>query len=257
MRPMEGRLTKQSKFQKSNADWALFLDFDGTLVDIAPSPESVHVPRELPTLLGHLDAALGGALAIVTGRSIEAIDAYLAPLRPITAGVHGAELRLGREQIISTALPLPPAAVEAISALSNKVDGVRIEIKRSSLAVHFRSNPAAGPEIEEELRRVLIDGASGFIIRPGRMVYELLPSHVSKGGAIDALLELPLFFGRRPIVIGDDLSDETAFAAAQRRGGLAFTVAGEHFSRDNADFESPLEVRSWLGAFAARFGSHD
>lgn len=194
-------------------------------------------------------------MAIVTGRSIEAIDGYLAPLRPITAGVHGAELRLGHEQIISTARPLPPAAVEAVSALSKNVSGVKLEIKRSSLAVHYRSNPAVGPEIEQELRRVLTDRVSGFIIRPGRMVYEVLPSHVSKGGAIDALLELPLFFGRRPLVIGDDRSDETAFEAAERRGGLAFTVAGEHFSRDSADFESPLDVRAWLAAFAARFGA--
>jgi trehalose 6-phosphate phosphatase len=250
---MEGLLTKRFDLQKWNTDWALFLDFDGTLVDIAPSPESIHVPRELPALLGRLDAALGGALAIVTGRSIEAIDGYLAPLRPITAGSHGAEIRLGREPIVCAAQPLPPAAVEAVSALSKKVSGARIEIKRSSIAVHYRSNPEAGPEIEKELQSVLKDPLSGFIISAGRMVYEVLPSHVSKGSAVETLLELPQFIGRRPLVIGDDRSDETAFKAVERRGGVALTVAGEHFSNSTADFEKPSDVRAWLAAFAARF----
>lgn len=190
----------------------------------------------------------------MTGRSIESIDGYLAPLQLITAGVHGAEIRLGQEPIISTAQPLPPAAIEAVLALGENVHGARVEFKRSSLAVHYRSCPQAGPEIEEALRRVLSPW-SGLIIRPGRMVYEVLPSHVSKGGAIDALLQLPQFSSRRPLVIGDDRSDETAFEAAKRRGGFAFTVAGEHNSPDCADFESPSEVRAWLTAFAARFGA--
>jgi trehalose 6-phosphate phosphatase len=252
---MEGLLTKRFDLQKSNRDWALFLDFDGTLVDIAPSPESIHVPRELPSLLGRLDAAVGGALAIVTGRSIETIDGYLAPLRPITAGAHGAEIRLGHEPILAAAPPLPPAAVEAISALSKKVGGASVEIKRSSIAVHYRSNPEAGPVIEEELRRVLTEPMSGFVITAGRMVYEVLPSQVSKGNAVETILELPQFLGRLPLVIGDDRSDETAFKVAERYGGTALTVAGEHFSIETADFERPSEVRAWLAEFAARFGA--
>ncbi len=206
-------------------------------------------------MLARLDNALCGAVAIVTGRSIDSIDLYLAPWRPVTAGAHGAEIRLGGEAIVQAAQPLPPEAVATVSALRGKVQGVKIEIKRSSIAVHYRSNPGAGPRIEHELRHALRGELSNFIILPGKMVYEIVPSHVSKGRAVEALLQLPQFSGRRPLMIGDDRSDEAAFRAAEQRGGLALTVAGEHFPKESADFSQPSEVRAWLTAFAASLGA--
>ncbi len=254
IRLMEAELAKKSNPQKTNAGWALFLDFDGTLVDIAPSPESVEVPEDLPALLARLDNVLSGAVAIVTGRSIDAIDLYLAPWRPVTAGAHGAEIRMGREKIVQAAKSLPPEWVAAVSALCGKVQGASIEIKRSSISVHYRSNPGAGPRIEDELRQALRGELGDFVILPGRMVFEIMPSHVSKGRAVETLLELPQFSGRRPLMIGDDRSDEAAFRAAEQRGGLALTVAGEHFPKESADFSRPSEVRDWLAAFAASLG---
>lgn len=135
-------MTKKSNF-KTNAGWALFLDFDGTLVDIAPSQESIHVPEELPALLARGDNALGGALAIVTGRPIETVDAHLAPFRPIIAGGHGAEFHLGHERISLSAWPLPAAIIEVVSSLSRKFEGASIEAKRSSMSIHYRTSGLA------------------------------------------------------------------------------------------------------------------
>lgn len=240
---------KQGRRQKS--DWALFLDFDGTLVDIAPSPTSIQIPEELPSLLARLSAALSGAVAIVTGRSVTDLERYVAPTRPAIAGAHGAELRIAPGRFIATAAPIPPRAIDAVFDLCKGLDGVAVEIKRSSIAVHYRSNPEAAPLIEDGLRRLLGEGLEDFALRPGRKVYELVPAHVSKGAAIEALVRFPPFKGRRPLVIGDDSMDETAFEAAEKLGGMGLKVAGEHFSRDVADFDNPSEVRGWLAVFAA------
>jgi trehalose 6-phosphate phosphatase len=251
---MEARMRVSANRQK-NSGWAFFLDFDGTLVDIAPSPESIQVPGDLRALLARLSLALGGAVAIVTGRSVANLDAYLAPLHLAIAGGHGTELRVGRSQHISAAAPMSSGAVSAVRALGKKFEGVSVEVKPSSIAVHYRSNPDIGPEIEAGLRRLLRGGLEDFVICPGRKVYEILPSHVSKGAAIEALLNFPQFQSRRPLFIGDDLSDQSGFDAAERLGGMGLRVAGEHFPKETADFDEPSEVRDWLATFAANLGA--
>jgi trehalose 6-phosphate phosphatase len=250
---LEGRLTKSDKQVK--AGWALFLDFDGTLIDIAPTPEAIRVPDDLPSILERLNRALDGALAIVTGRSVNDLERHLAPSRLVIAGAHGAELRLAPDRFASTAAPISPAVVAAASALSERFDGVKVEVKGRSIAVHYRANPEAGPAIERDLRALLSESHSEITICPGRKVHELVPAHVSKGAAIETLLRFPPFHGRRPLVIGDDFTDESAFQAAERNGGLGLRVAGEHFSKDIADFNEPSEVRDWLAVFAASFRS--
>lgn len=237
------------------AGWALFLDFDGTLVDIAPSPGSIRTPEDLPALLERVSVAVGGAMAIVTGRSVGDIDSYLNPLHVVVAGGHGAEIRVGPNELVCAASPISPSMVDAVRALSTRFEGTSVEIKRSSIAVHYRSNPGAGGALEGELRRLLSEKYDDFSVCMGRKVCELVPSHVCKGAAIKALLTLPQFQGRRPIVIGDDLSDESAFAIAESLGGVALKVAGEHFSPEAADFREPSEVRDWLASFAAGLGA--
>jgi len=230
---------------------ALFLDLDGTLIDIAPRPDEVRVPADLAPLLARLSAALGGALAIITGRSLAEIDRILAPLRLVGAGVHGSEYRMQVDGPIETFTePLDPAVIEAVSRLVNLDRGIVIELKHGSIAVHYRMAPAARPLLEAELQRILAGGSDHLILCQGRSVIEVVPRHISKGAALDSLLRLPAFRGRRPVMIGDDVSDQSALECAVRLSGQALRVAGEYFQLQDADFDGPAAVRAWLSTLA-------
>jgi trehalose 6-phosphate phosphatase len=234
------------------SDCALFLDLDGTLIDIAPAPDLVRVPTELVPLLGRLSAALEGAVAIISGRPIADINRFLDPLRPAAAGVHGAQLRtsVGGE-VLLTVGPMDPVVASAVGRLAELHPGVVIEPKVHSIAVHYRQAPAVEPQIEAALRRIVADSPDHFILCPGRCVIEVVPRHVSKGAALEAFLALPPFKGRRPVMVGDDVPDESALLAAERHGGRGLRVAGEHFGR-GADFNGPHQVRAWLASVASR-----
>lgn len=232
---------------------ALFLDFDGTLVDIAPTPDAVVVPPELPELLRRLEAALGGALAIVSGRRIADIDRFLAPLRLVVAGGHGAEYRTGPDAIARpTAPPIDAGLVAEVVALARRTPGLLIEPKEATLAVHYRGIPESAAAVEAALRQILDDGPDHLELSHGRRVFEICPRQISKGSAVDLLCTLPDFRGRRAIMIGDDFTDESAFAAVERTGGRGLRVAGETFARAIADFADPSAVRRWLWTFLGR-----
>lgn len=234
---------------------AIFLDVDGTLIDIAPTPDSVVVPEDLVATLARLSRALGGAVAIVTGRPAAEVDRFLTPLRPLVAGVHGAEMRVALDgEIEEMADALDPSVIAAVSKLADIHPGVIVEPKGASIAVHYRLAGAVGPAIETELRRILAATPDHAELCPGRKVVEIVPRHISKGGALKAFMNLPAFRGRRPIMIGDDVSDQSAFAAAQELGGQGLRVAGEYFRREDADFESPSRVRAWLSTLAQGLG---
>jgi trehalose 6-phosphate phosphatase len=234
-------------------DIALFLDFDGTLVEIATRPGDVAPSKGLIDLLEGLDRALGGAVAIVTGRSIADLDGFLAPATFVAAGLHGAEYRTSRAEIARpVATPIDPVLIAAVCRLEEILPGVRVEAKGATISVHWREAPGVERPLAAELDRILRDGPSHLEISRGRKVFEICPRHVSKGAAIDVLTGLAAFRGRRPIMIGDDVSDESAFVAAERLGGIGFRVRGETFGRDIADFASPRQVREWLSVLLAR-----
>ena len=213
---------------------ALFLDLDGTLIDIAQTPDGVFIPNDLVALLDNLTYRLDGALAIVTGRPIADIDRFLAPLAPVAAGIHGAELRTAcHGEIELGGEPIDATVVDAVRRLAKTEVGIVVETKRVSIAVHYRLAPSAKPRIEASLRRILDDGPDHLILCPGRKVFEIVPRHVSKGAALETLLALPAFRGRQPVMIGDDVSDQSAFEASRspRRswpqgGGRAFRPGG-------------------------------
>jgi trehalose 6-phosphate phosphatase len=237
-------------------DWALFLDFDGTLVDITAEPGSVAVPGDLSTLLSRLSKGLKSALAVVTGRPIADVDNFLSPLKPIAAGVHGAELRLtAGGEISRLAEQLDPALVSNVLRLGQIDPGVMIEPKGMSIAVHYRSALPAQAAIRKEIERLLATSRDRLEVCAGRKVFEIVPRDISKGMALERILALPTFSGRRPVMIGDDASDQSAFDAALRLGGLALKVAGEHFTQDEADFAGTADVRAWLAALALRLGA--
>ncbi|MBC5763546.1 trehalose-phosphatase [Ramlibacter albus] len=202
---------------------ALFLDFDGTVVDIAPNPEAVQVPDGLIDHLRWLHTYLGGAVAVISGRPIEQIDDFLAPLKLPVAGVHGAERRgaSGEVTLLSTH---PLDAVEhAARSLAARHPGLLVENKRGSIALHYRQAPQLEAECLDTMRAA-VEKSPGLTLLRGKMVVEAKPGGASKGRAIEAFMKEPPFAGRTPIFIGDDITDEVGFSTVQNAGGLGIKV---------------------------------
>lgn len=231
----------------SNPDrWAVFLDIDGTLIDVAPEPDAVHVPPGLPVLLAGLDSALGGALALNTGRELSVVDSLLKPLRLSASGVHGAELRLRPQDGVEILAPrVPRQLTEALRDAVGPSDTILVEDKRVGVAVHYRKVPDAVEFLGTAISDVIRDWPE-YQLKGGRMIYEIIPRGFSKATAIARFLQHGPFRERLPLVIGDDRGDEPAIALAKSRGGAAFTVAGEYFQTREADFSGTAAVRSAL-----------
>lgn len=217
---------------------AIFLDIDGTLLDIAPSPQAVVVPAGLVQSLTRLRETLGGALAFVSGRALGEIDRLFAPLHTAAAAEHGAVVRLPNGAIEEAPVKVPPAWRTVLSQLADRYPGVLIEEKAHSIVTHYRLAPEAEPVVRRTVSAIAA-GVPGFDVLPARMAYEICGRDVSKGAAVRRLMTIPPFAGRKPIYIGDDVTDEPAIAAAQEAGGLGLHVA--------RDFNGqPSRVRSWV-----------
>jgi trehalose 6-phosphate phosphatase len=227
---------------------ALFLDFDGTLVDLAPQPDAVIVPAGLVSALGTLNNYLGGALALISGRPIEQIDAYLRPLTLPAAGVHGIERR-GADGTITLLTTHPLEQVEqAALELAARHPGLRVENKRGSIALHYRQAPELEPLCLQVMQEA-VDRSPGLTLLRGKMVAEAKPGGASKGHAIEAFMQEAPFAGRRPLFIGDDCTDEIGFSAVQGLQGLGVKV-GEGPSIAWGRLESPALFRQQLQAAA-------
>lgn len=250
----EGRLEvgRRAHAVLANPDrYALFVDIDGTLLAVAPTPEAVHVPAGLTQLMDSVKRGLGGAVAVLTGRRIADADRLLGPWRFVAAGVHGTEMREEPGGAIATLAPeMPPGVVEAMTRIGGLAAGILVEHKGSGVAVHYRNAPLAYRVLESEVAAVVAASSYDLVLRKGRKVLEAVPRGYSKGTALTAIAARAPFKGRRPIMIGDDVGDESAFAAAERLGGLGLRVAGEHFSPDIADFGGVESVRAWLQALS-------
>lgn len=232
---------------------ALFLDFDGSLVDLAPQPEAVIVPSGLIATLGAIHRYLGGALALISGRPIEQIDGFLRPLQLPVAGVHGTERRSadGTVTLLSTH-PLQEVE-DAAHALAALHPALRVENKRGSVALHYRQ----APELERlclEIMQAAVDGSPGLTLLRGKMVAEAKPGGASKGHAIEAFLKEAPFAGRMPVFVGDDVTDEVGFSTVQRLHGLGIKV-GEGATVAWQRLASPAALRYQLqAAMAAKAG---
>lgn len=230
---------------------ALFLDCDGTLLEIAPTPGEVRVPPGLVALLERLSGGLGGALAVLTGRQLAEIDVLLAPAKLVGAGVHGAELRITSGGDVSrVASTLPQSLVNAVVQRTQKLPGIIAEPKGPGLAVHYRLAPHLKEAVEAELRLLLTQYPDGLVLCPGRQLFEIIPAGHSKGTALETILGLPQFAGRRPIMIGDDMGDIPALAAAHRLGGAGLRVGGEQFGHEDVELQNPSQVIAWLERLA-------
>ncbi len=235
------------------AQCALFLDVDGTLLDIAPTPGEVVVPAGLPELLLRVAKGLGGAFAILTGRQLAEIDALLAPAKFVGGGVHGAELRTTPGgPIVRVATALPEPLVAELTSLADRLPGIIAEPKGPGLAIHYRQNPDLKPVVESEIRTLIARFRDDLVLCPGRKLFEVIPEGLSKGTALERLAALPEFAGRMPVMIGDDAGDVPALAAAEKLGGVGLRVAGGHFGRTDVDLHGPEDVAAWLGKLAER-----
>jgi trehalose 6-phosphate phosphatase len=217
---------------------ALFLDFDGTLVEIAPRPEAVTVPPSLPPLLERLSRRLDGALAVVSGRPVAQLDLHL-PVPIAKVGDHGAALRAGSGGPVSAPqLPVPPQTWrDQAEAVAAAFPGALVEHKTHGLVIHYRLAPEAS-EAAHRLLTTLVEGDEAFTLMPARMAWEVKPRAVSKGTAVATLLAQPPFAGRLPVFVGDDVTDEAGMAAAEAAGGIGLKLQDA--------FGTPAAFRDWL-----------
>ncbi|HTW54474.1 MAG TPA: trehalose-phosphatase [Stellaceae bacterium] len=228
----------------------LFLDVDGTLLDIAPRPEAVKVTAELLSDLAAAEAALDGALALVSGRPIAELDRLFAPLRLAASGVHGAELRRRPDGAVTrlAAGQLGDDAWDKLYRLLANFPGSYAENKGVSFAVHY---PDPGTDIAQlegalgSLMGRLASAGEPLHLLAGHAVFELQLRGFDKGRAIRRFMKLPPFAGRRPVFIGDDKIDQAGFETAVKLGGLAYAV-GIDMPGVSGKFANPDAVRGWL-----------
>jgi trehalose 6-phosphate phosphatase len=231
---------------------SLFVDADGTLLDIAPTPDEASASVELLDVLARVQRALDGALAIVSGRRIEDLDRLFSPLKLPASGIHGAQMRIMQSgPILDAGAPdISPLLDNAVRAAMLRYPGVLIEDKGKALAVHWRGAVETSEAIHRDLMRIL-GAASGpnLMIMRGHCVYEIKTASINKGDAVRAFMRTAPFAGRKPVFVGDDTTDIPAFAAATALGGLAFAV-GEPMPGAERFFAGPREVRAWLSSLA-------
>ena len=228
-------------------DWALFLDVDGTILSIAPTPAAVSVPERAIRALGALKERLGGALALVSGRSIADLDRLFAPLRLPLAGIHGAERReaCGHEHRHDFAVALAPAK-QLLSAWTEAHAGSLLEDKSVALALHYRG----APELESSARRAvslaLAAAGSSFQLQEGKKVLEIKARTVSKGRAIAEFMREEPFAGRVPVFLGDDLTDEDGFEMVNGLGGHSIAVGVNRRTHARWHLDDERQVLDWL-----------
>lgn len=234
------------EFDRTNA---LFLDLDGTLLEIAPTPESVVVPPVLPRLLMSLHRLLDGAVAIVTGRPLGVIDKLLVPFMSSAAGEHGVSLRYddGTVEDMPRGTAVPESWREALKSAAERWPGVLVEPKPHGVAVHYRLVPERGNDVWRLVRGLVPQDHPAFRLIPAREAVEIGPRAASKGYAVEQLMARAPFRGRRPIFVGDDVTDEAGMEAARQFAGEGLRVA-EVFGGD------PAAVRAWLTRGAERLG---
>jgi trehalose 6-phosphate phosphatase len=215
--------------------WALFLDVDGCLLEFADDPQAVVVPSSLRATLQALHDRLDGALALVSGRGLSDLDRLFDHPRWALVGLHGYQLRYGDGQRMRA----------QVHALAARLDGVQLEDKQHAIALHCRRAPERLPALRSAAE-TLAAGLPGYELQPGNLVMEFKPAGMDKGRAVMELMQQPRFLGRTPVYLGDDLTDEHAFAEANAAGGLSVRVGAREPSQARFTLSSPAAVHAWL-----------
>lgn len=224
---------------------ALFLDIDGTLLDVARTPDRVKVPQDLQTALERLARKLSGAFAFVSGRSLENIDRLFSPFKPAAIGAHGGEIR-GADGTVTRVPPLSIAVRQVFTGLADNIPGLLLEDKTCALALHYRLAPEARPVLISAMQKhARLFEAEKVHILHGKAVIEARPLGVDKGTAVAMLARQRPFAGRVILFGGDDATDLDVFRVLPDLGGHGFSV-GRRFPGAAHVFESPRAVRQWL-----------
>jgi trehalose 6-phosphate phosphatase len=241
--------TLEHEIPKPNRHWALFLDLDGTLLDIADTPNAIVIPQMLVPSLVVVAAWLDGALAIVSGRTLQNIDDILSPMVLPCAGEHGAIFRLpdGTIKRADPVCAVPAAWKSHIESVAKRWTGVAVESKDFNITVHFRQAPERRDGIRELLWHTIQDNTAGFEILSAHMAYELRHRSLTKGSAVSTFMHREPFAGRIPVFVGDDVTDEDGFRVATELGGMGLRVADAFDGR-------PANVRAWLQSFRSGNG---
>lgn len=240
----------------ADAGWALFLDVDGTLLDLAHHPDAVKVDARLRDDLARVRSRLGGAVALLSGRPLSQLDELIGWRALPGAGLHGAELRRpdGREHFSCDADAFARLRADA-SALVVDASGVLLEDKHRALALHYRHAPAAHTAAERIAHMLLRHARDSYALQRGDHVIELKPAGVDKGRALATLMRDAPFRGRTPWMLGDDLTDEDAFLYVNAVGGISTIVGTRRPTAARHALADPSAVRAWLHRLATRDAS--
>ena len=242
---------------RARPDWALFLDFDGTVVDFAPRPDEIRPSPDLVPALARAAGALGHALAIVTGRPIREIDSWLDGAVPAVAGLHGVERRSADGRVARVAGASPPRgeverARARLSGVAEANDGVFFEDKGSAFALHYRKAPDCGRACREAVAE--LEGPAFEVLR-GSAVAELRPRGVHKGAAIGAFMAETPFAGRTPVFVGDDVTDEDGFRTVNEMGGISILSGPARPTAARHRLAGVDRVLGWLRAIPEAAGA--
>jgi trehalose 6-phosphate phosphatase len=228
----------------------VFLDIDGTLIELAPSPDRVHVSPSLVALLQSLRRRLGGAVALITGRAISDVDRLFPGMRLPIAGQHGCERRdtQGALYLHASKTTTLVRLRELFTEFARRHEGLLLEDKGATLALHYRRVPQLAAHVHRTMRETVAStGTTGYRLQPGKRLLELRPDGRDKGAAIrDFMAEQP-FRGRCPVFIGDDRGDEHGFAVVERLGGWSIKV-GAGATRARYRLPDVTAVVAWLAA---------
>ena len=237
-----------SELARRLGEYAILLDIDGTLLDLAPTPREVWVPPDLSETLSRLRDKTSGALALVSGRSLNDIDLIFAPEQFPAVGGHGAEMRISidSEAVATHAPPMDKELKRRLAAIAKLSPGILLEDKGYSLALHYRLAPHAEKAIYEAVSLIRGELPNAPIeVLPGKCVCEIKQSGFDKATGVRELITHEPFRGRRPLFIGDDVTDESVFVIMPDLAGLAFSV-GRRAEGVAGHFDEPRDVRAWL-----------
>jgi trehalose 6-phosphate phosphatase len=234
-------------------DWALFLDVDGTILEIAATPEAVQVPARAVAAIAAASVRLAGAVALVSGRSIADLDRLFAPLRLPVAGAHGAQRRTAAGVVHAEryAASLAPAR-ELLGVWAAQHRGTQLEDKQDSLALHYRNAPSLEPAARRAVTAALAAAGSAFHLQEGKKVLEIKARDTSKGRAIQEFMAEAPFRARQPVFLGDDLTDEAGFEVVNLLGGHTIAVGVARETQARWRLSNEEQVLDWLESQGVR-----
>jgi trehalose 6-phosphate phosphatase len=224
---------------------ALFLDFDGTLIDIAATPDGIVVPPDLATRLTRLSKRLDGRLALVSGRAVANLDEHCGPLAIALAGSHGlSRFSATRQRLGAQPTPMPEGVFEALTEFAART-GLHLETKAYGAALHYRADPSLAERAEAFAGSLAEE--HGLMVKRGKYVVELVPPGADKGAAVREFMGEAPFAGARPVFVGDDVTDEDGFEAASQLGGFGVLVGHRNVTAARYALPDPAGVTQWLG----------